>query len=136
MISKEKNLIFHLAIPTHDLKLAKAFYCKSLGFSVGRAYDDRITFNIFGDQLVCHLTPQMELNLKPSIYPRHFGFTFLKENLFDAVYSKAEKNNLDFYKDLFTRWPDKPEKHKSFFLCDPSGNLIEFKYYFNQKYIY
>tara|TARA_B100000989_G_scaffold294976_1_gene275069 strand:- start:1091 stop:1501 length:411 start_codon:yes stop_codon:yes gene_type:complete len=136
MINKDNISIFHLAIPTHDLKIAKSFYYDSLGFTIGRIYEDRITFNVYGDQLVCHLTPLEELNLKPKMYPRHFGFTFLKEKFFDDLYLKAKNNNLNFYKDFFLRWPNKPEKHKSFFLCDPSGNLIEFKYYFNKQFIY
>ena len=48
--------VFHLAIPTHDLDAAQEFYVTKLGCKLARRYDDRITLDFFGDQVVCHLT--------------------------------------------------------------------------------
>lgn len=50
--------IFHLAIPCRDLDEAKEFYVGQLGCRLARRYDDRITLEFFGDQVVCHLSPQ------------------------------------------------------------------------------
>ena len=53
-----KNLQpFHLAFPVHDLKLAKDFYTNILGCTIGRSSDHWIDFNLFGHQVVAHLSP-------------------------------------------------------------------------------
>ena len=38
------------------------FYVTKLGCKLARRYDDRVTFDFFGDQLVCHLSeaPRLE----------------------------------------------------------------------------
>lgn len=54
---RETDKIFHLAIPCKDLDETADFYQK-LGCKVARRYDDRVTFNFFGDQVVCHLSPE------------------------------------------------------------------------------
>ena len=41
-----------------DLDEAEAFYVGGLGCKLARRYDDRITVDFFGDQLVCHLSDQ------------------------------------------------------------------------------
>ena len=40
MINKDNISIFHLAIPTHDLKIAESFYYASLEFPIGRIEKD------------------------------------------------------------------------------------------------
>ena len=47
---------FHLAIPVADLDEAQDFYVTGLGCKLARRYDDRITLDFFGDQVVCHLS--------------------------------------------------------------------------------
>ena len=47
---------FHLAIPAYDLAEAEHFYVDLLGCKLARRYQDRITLDFFGDQVVCHLT--------------------------------------------------------------------------------
>lgn len=44
--------IFHLAIPCRDLDEAKGFYVDQLECRLARRYDDRITLEFFGDQVV------------------------------------------------------------------------------------
>ena len=135
MIENVKS-IFHLAIPCKDIEETYDFYHLKLGFNEARRYPDRITFNVLGDQLVCHLTPKDKVETKPEIYPRHFGLTFLGKDDFDSYYNLAKINKLYIFKDLFVRWKDREDEHYSFFLCDPANNLIEFKFYSNPSYIY
>ena len=135
-MTRETHLIFHLAIPCLDLDKAEDFYSDKLGFQIARKYNDRVTFNMFGDQLVCHLSSEDKIDKNPLMYPRHFGFTFFKKRDFNKLYAQAVDIKLDFYSDLFVRWEGKPEEHSSFFLCDPSNNLLEFKFYSNREYIY
>lgn len=52
--------VFHLAIPALDLEAAREFYVEGLGCTLARRYDDRITLNFFGDQVVCHLSDRID----------------------------------------------------------------------------
>jgi hypothetical protein len=119
---------FHLAIPARDLDEAQEFYVAGLGCHLARRYDDRITIDFFGDQIVCHLSDDWERD--PSdLYPRHFGITFRRRQDFDAVLFLAELRGLPFYRPCEPRFKDEVEEHQTFVLRDPSNNLIEFKHY-------
>ncbi|KTD21392.1 VOC family protein [Legionella londiniensis] len=127
--------VFHLAIPCSDLDEAQDFYINKLGCKLARRYHDRITVNFFGDQLVCHLAPE-EIDAQPKMYPRHFGITFVDKSKFDELHSKAKENKAHFFQDLFVRFPGRKEEHYTFFLQDPSNNLLEFKYYLDPEMKY
>ena len=127
--------VFHLAIPTHDLDQAVLFYGDILGARLARRYDDRVSFEFFGDQLVCHLAPA-EIETKPRMYPRHFGVTFTDGEAFDACYGRCRDSGWPLYRDLFVRFSDLPERHRTFFIADPSNNLIEFKHYDEERFVY
>ena len=46
---------FHLAIPVHDLKLARYFYGDLLGLKEGRRDDNKWQdYSLYGHQIVCH----------------------------------------------------------------------------------
>ena len=45
---------FHLAIPVHDLSIARDFYENKLGLVTGRTSDQWADYNFFGHQLVVH----------------------------------------------------------------------------------
>ena len=127
--------IFHLAIPCESLDEAKAFYGSGLGCEIAREYNDRITINFFGGQVVCHLSPE-SIDKKPTMYPRHFGITFCNRLDFDSVYLRAQEKGLEFFHDLFSRFEGEIEEHSTFFLKDPSNNLLEFKYYIDRSMVY
>ncbi len=118
-----QNIVFHQAIPTHDLELAVEFYQGKLGCKLSRRYDDRVTFDFFTHQLVCHLCPD-KVDQEVAMYPRHFGLTFVDTEDFDLLYSTAKTTGCSFFKDLFVRFDSLPERHRTFFLIDPSNNLI------------
>jgi uncharacterized protein len=111
--------VFHLAIPTHDLDAAQDFYVTRLGCKLARRYNDRITLDFFGDQVVCHLTPG-EPAAPESLYPRHFGVT----------------RKIPFYHDVSLRFEGLVEEHRTFVLVDPAGNLLEFKHYNDHRMMY
>lgn len=120
--------VFHLAIPCKDLDDTQNFYVEKLGCQLARRYADRVTLNFFGDQLVCHLAPD-KVDPSPEMYPRHFGVTFKRKEDFEALLKLAKEQNLEFFQDLSVRFAGKMEEHLTFFLKDPSNNLIEVKYY-------
>jgi hypothetical protein len=127
--------VFHLAIPTHDLDEAQEFYVTRLGCKLARRYDDRITLDFFGDQVVCHLTPG-EPAAPESLYPRHFGVTFREVADFEALYACAVTRKMQFYYDVSLRFEGLVEEHRTFVLVDPTGNLLEFKHYNDPRMMY
>ena len=132
---RDPNNAFHLAIPCKDLEETVDFYESKLGCEPRRKYDDRVTFFFFGDQLVCHLSPD-KIDFDPDPYPRHFGITFSNKEEFDSFVEHLVSNNIDFLQPISTRFEGMPEVHTTFFLKDPSNNVLEFKFYPNKEMMY
>ena len=136
---RESRDVFHLAIPAFDLDETVAFYVTKLGCKLARRYDDRVTLDFFGDQLVCHLTPRPAEVTPMSelpMYPRHFGVTFREHSDFDALYQLCRQRDVPLYGDVSLRFEGKVEVHQTFVACDPSSNLIEFKHYVDHRMMY
>lgn len=126
---------FHQAIPARDLDEAHAFYVTGLGCHLARRYDDRITLDFFGDQVVCHLSEEWFREVT-DLYPRHFGVTFRQRSSFEDVLRLARERGLPFFADCQPRFEGRIEEHLTFVLRDPSNNLIEFKYYRDPRMIH
>jgi uncharacterized protein len=131
---RSTDKVFHLAIPCKELDETAAFY-ERLGCTIARRYNDRVTFDFFGDQVVCHLSPN-QIDENPKMYPRHFGVTFLNKEEYNQALQSAKEQGLPFFKEQMVRFEGKQEEHMTFFLVDPSNNLLEFKYYHNQSMVY
>jgi extradiol dioxygenase family protein len=130
-----RRRVFHLAIPCRDLDETVRFYVDGLGCRLARRREDRVNFDFFGDQVVCHLAPD-GIDPEPEMYPRHFGMTFLEEEDFRDVLDRARRLQLPFFREPFVRFPGEPAEHETFFLRDPSNNLLEFKLYRDPAYVY
>jgi len=126
--------VFHLAIPAVDLDEAYEFYVTGLGSKLARRYADRITLDFFGDQVVCHLSEQIDE--APDLYPRHFGVTFRHKDDWERLLRLARNRKLEFYSEPFRRFEGRSEEHETFVLSDPSHNLLEFKYYDDPRMMY
>lgn len=136
---RESRDVFHLAIPAYDLDETVAFYVGKLGCKLARRYDDRVTLDFFGDQLVCHLSEAPSTPVAMSelpMYPRHFGVTFREQSDFDAVYALCQQRDVALYSDVQLRFEGRVEVHQTFVACDPSSNLIEFKHYVDHRMMY
>jgi extradiol dioxygenase family protein len=131
---------FHLAIPARDLNEAYDFYVTGLGCHLARRYDDRITLDFFGDQLVCHLAPEAvpvgdELAAL-RLYPRHFGVTFHDRADLDRLLRLVELRKLPVFAAARLRFEGLVEEHTTVVLRDPSANLLEFKHYHDPRMMY
>jgi uncharacterized protein len=126
---------FHLAIPARDLDEAVEFYVNGLGCHLARRYDDRITLDFFGDQVVCHLSQKWDREAE-DLYPRHFGITFRHRQEFDDVLYLVETRELPLFSPCQPRFKDRVEEHLTFVVRDPSNNLIEFKHYRDPRMMY
>ncbi|HEY9242463.1 MAG TPA: VOC family protein [Streptosporangiaceae bacterium] len=125
----------HIAIPARDLDEAEAFYNTLMGCQVARRYPDRITFNFFGDQLVCHYSPDDQVT-DPKPYPRHFGITFRAREDFDALLRLVEIRKVPVFQPAQLRFEGSAEEHRTVMLLDPTGNLLEFKHYQDPRMMY
>jgi hypothetical protein len=129
--------VFHLAVPAYHLESTEHFYVDSLGCKLARRYENRITLDFFGDQLVCHLSEPPSGGFQPpTLYPRHFGVTFRRTEDFDALVELCALRKIPFFQEVTIRYAGRAEEHRSFVLRDPSDNLIEFKHYNDPRMMY
>ncbi len=129
------RVLFHLAFPVHDLAAAKRFYVDGLGCELGRESDAAVTLGLAGHQLVAHLTKATP-EPQRGIYPRHFGLVFTSEQDWQALADRAQAKGLPFFQAPRVRFPGTRIEHRTFFLEDPSGNLLEFKHYTHESAIF
>lgn len=127
--------LFHLAFPIHDLAAAKQFYVEGLGCTLGRESANAVTLGLAGNQLTGHLEPE-EAPAQRGIYPRHFGLIFLERSDWEALAERARQQGLPFYQQPRVRFPGTRIEHRTFFLEDPSRNLLEFKHYSHESAIF
>ncbi len=127
--------IIHIAIACHDLDDTQDFYNTSLGFKLARRYHDRVTFDFFGGQLVCHLSPA-KIDPEPNFYPRHFGATFANRDEFLLFHKMMLERKVPLFVEMSDRFQDKVERHHFFAIADPSNNVLEFKCYQDKRMIY
>lgn len=124
--------MFHLAIPCKDLQEAEQFYV-NLGAVVGRSYSTHAILRFNECQLVVHLSGKWDR--EATMYPRHFGVIVNTKQELESLWERWQFAKFVF-EELFSRQVGKPEEHMTFFLQDPSNNLIEFKWYKNRSAIF
>lgn len=129
------RILFHLAFPVTDLEATKRFYVEGLGCELGRETDRAVTLGLAGHQLVAHLTTEAQ-PAQHGIYPRHFGLVFTDEQDWQAVADRARAKGLKVFQQPRVRFPGTRIEHRTFFLEDPSGNLLEFKHYTHESGIF
>jgi hypothetical protein len=124
---------FHLAIPVHDLALARQFYGELLGFEEGRSSEHWIDYNCYGHQLVVHLDESM--SVKPSETSQvdghgvpipHFGVVLDMES-WKQLANHLKNEGVRFVIEPYIRFEGKPGEQATMFFNDPSGNALEFK---------
>jgi extradiol dioxygenase family protein len=127
--------LFHLAFPVHDLNAAKRFYVDGLGCVLGRESSKAVTFGLAGHQIIAHLTPDRNRSQK-GVYPRHFGLVLTLEAEWQVLVDRAKDRLLKFYQQPRRRFAGTRIEHLTFFLEDPSQNLLEFKHYLHESAIF
>ena len=132
---------FHLAFPVHDLEKAKTFYTSTLGCPLGRESDNWIDFNLYGHQVVAHLSPKDCMNTKTnpvdgdSIPTRHFG-VILPWAEWEELCKILISQNIEFLIKPRIRFKNVSGEQGTFFIQDPSGNALEFKSFKNDKDVF
>jgi extradiol dioxygenase family protein len=128
---------FHLAVQVRDLAEARAFYRDVLGCAEGRSTDRWIDFDLYGHQFVCHLNPGLgreglvpaghlgEVDGQAVPIP-HFGVV-LDIDEWQALAAALRARRVRFLVEPQIRFQGRPGEQGTLFICDPSGNALEFK---------
>ena len=127
---------FHLAIPVHDLSIARDFYENKLGLITGRTSDQWADYNFFGHQLVVHEDTEFKGNKHfnevdgKSVPIPHFGIVLPWDDFQNFSKHLISKNVL-FEIAPYLRFEGKAGEQMTLFFYDPSGNALEFKCFRN-----
>lgn len=124
---------FHLAIPVHDLEIARAFYGVLFGCAEGRSSADWVDFDFFGHQLVAHLDPAARARPvhhnavdRYDVPVPHFGVV-LEWQAWHALAARLRAADTQFVIEPGIRFRGQVGEQATLFLRDPSGNALEFK---------
>jgi extradiol dioxygenase family protein len=120
--------VLHLSLPVDDLHAARVFYERTLGCRIGREREDWFDAWFYGLQLTLQLRP-LEVMTASQQGVRHFGVVLQSLTEFDEVVDRVAVSGHP--------WISKPEIHSDAELngklggklADPSGNIIEIKFY-------
>lgn len=123
---------FHLAFPVADLEKARSFYGGLLGCPEGRSSDHWIDFDLFGHQIVAHLSDKAEDPAPTNavdghdVPVPHFGVV-LDMDQWKALAEKLRAAGVEFVIEPYVRFEGQPGEQATMFFRDPSGNALEFK---------
>ena len=126
-----KNL-FHLAFPVNDLSTAREFYGGVLGCEEGRSSDRWIDFDLFGHQIVTHLSEngagvKVTNHVDADHVPvPHFGIILPMDD-WKAFAEKLRSKGVEFIIEPKIRFEGEVGEQATMFFLDPSGNALEFK---------
>ncbi|MBA3879698.1 MULTISPECIES: VOC family protein [Sphingomonas] len=131
---------FHLAFPVHDLAAARAFYGGLLGCEEGRCSDHWVDFNLFGHQIVAHLSPKAApahhnpVDGKDVPVP-HFGVVLTMAD-WEKLAARLTEAGIDFPIPPHIRFKGEIGEQATMFFRDPSGNALEFKAFADDAMIF
>lgn len=131
---------FHLSLPCKDLEQTKIFYTDELGASLGRTGESWADVNLFGHQITFTKVENYSMNIpnykfEGKVLPSfHIGI-ILPLDEWDKMFNLF--NNLETEIMINTSFlEDKAGEHKSFFIEDPNGYMLEFKSFKNPEAIF
>lgn len=123
---------FHIAFPVHDLDAARAFYGGLLGCREGRSAETWIDFDLYGHQIVAHLSGRpsraaAESEVDGHCVPvPHFGVILTLDD-WHVLAERLRGAGVAFVIEPYVRFRGEPGEQATMFLLDPSGNALEFK---------
>jgi hypothetical protein len=122
---------FHYAFLVRDLDAARRFYVDLLGCREGRSAPTWVDFELFGNQLSCHLgTPPATADVGRvdgvAVPMPHFG-VIVAWGEYEQLAARLAAAGASFVIPPRVRYAGEPGEQGTFFLLDPSGNAIEVK---------
>lgn len=120
--------VLHLSIPVADLDAARRFYVEAFGCRVGREREDWIDVWFFGVQLTLQQRPD-EVRPLDEQGVRHFGVVLGDATAYLAIVDRLEAAGVEWLAPPAVHDADSLSGKVGGKLADPSGNVIEVKYY-------
>ena len=124
---------FHVAIPVHDVELARVFYRDVIGCPEGRSDEKWVDFNLYGHQFVIHHKPKdpnQETHTNDvdghNVPVPHYGVV-LDWTDWEQLAEKLKEHKVKFLIEPYIRFKDQPGEQATMFFLDPCGNALEFK---------
>ncbi|MCP1626870.1 VOC family protein [Pseudomonas nitroreducens] len=125
---------FHLAIPVHDLALARRFYGEVFGLAEGRSSAQWVDFDFFGHQLVIHEHPRTASQEAAhtnavdghDVPVPHFGVVLPWDD-WERLAQRLRARGTRFVIEPHVRFQGQVGEQATLFLFDPCGNALEFK---------
>ena len=123
---------FHIAFPVDDLAAARQFYGTTLGCREGRSSEQWIDFDLFGHQIVAHLSPnapgKQHTNAVDghAVPVPHFGVVLPMET-WEALAARLQAAGQQFQIEPHIRFKGQVGEQATMFFYDPAGNALEFK---------
>lgn len=123
---------FHLAFPVTSLDKARTFYGGLLGCPEGRSSDEWVDFDLYGHQIVAHLSPdeaghrQTNAVDGDNVPVRHFGVVLSMQE-WDTLAAKLKAAHTQFVIEPHIRFKGQVGEQATMFFLDPCGNALEFK---------
>jgi uncharacterized protein len=128
---------FHLAIPVHDIEVARHFYGEILGLERGRSDERWTDWNMGGHQVVTHQVDRHSGADQGSVAGTnpvdghevpvpHFGLVLSVER-FQEFAARLRAAGVEFVIEPYVRFPGETGEQWTMFFIDPSGNALEFK---------
>jgi uncharacterized protein len=122
---------FHLAFPVHDLSAARDFYGRVLGCPEGRSSDEWIDFDLFGHQIVTHLSASAHAVITNPVDGHdvpvpHFGVVLTMDQ-WHSFAGRLQAAGMHFAIAPTVRFKGHVGEQATMFFYDPSGNALEFK---------
>ena len=108
---------------------------------MGRQDKKWVDFNFYGHQISGHLIDKNDIAIQTNIVDgenipaRHFGI-ILKKNEWKDLSEKLISKNIEFIIKPNIRFKDQKGEQSTFFIKDPSGNVLEFKSFKNDDMIF
>ena len=132
---------FHLAFPVDDLTAARRFYGELLGCPEGRSAEQWVDFDLYGHQIVAHLSPEQAPNRSTNpvdgedVPVPHFGLV-LDKHAWEQLAERLTDADVQFVIPPTVRFAGQPGEQATMFLLDPAGNALEFKAMANPKNLF
>ncbi|MEQ9187630.1 MAG: VOC family protein [Cryomorphaceae bacterium] len=132
---------FHLAIPVREIVETRAFYKDVIGCREGRSSDHWVDMDLYGHQLVLHVSENLDRN--PSSNPvdghnvpvPHFGVVLIP-TAWHELADRLRSAGIKFLIEPHTRFKGEVGEQSTLFFLDPSGNALEFKAFQNDDQLF
>lgn len=132
---------FHLAFPVHDLAAARQRYGETLGCPEGRSARRWVGFDLFGHQIVAHLTesgrPRCSRNRVDGdeVPVRHFEVV-LDMAQWEALSERLQRAGVRFPIEPHLRFRGEAGDQATLLVLDPSGNALELEAFANPSRLF